>query len=62
MGSPRDFDALLAQVTARRWAPRVDTVFSLDEIEAAYARLDAEDRVGKVVLDVSTPTPEDGVQ
>ena len=52
MGSPRDFAALLAQVTARRWAPRVDSVFPLNEIVAAYTRLDAADRVGKVVLDV----------
>jgi NADPH:quinone reductase-like Zn-dependent oxidoreductase len=52
MGSPRDFEALLAQVTTRRWAPRVDTVFPLTDIEAAYTRLDAADRVGKVVLDV----------
>ena len=52
MGSPRDFDALLAQVRARRWAPRVDSVFPLREIGAAYARLDAAERVGKVVLDV----------
>ena len=52
MGSPRDFAALLAQVTARRWAPRVDSVFPLNEIAAAYTRLDAADRVGKVVLDV----------
>ena len=52
MGSPRDFDALLSQVTAHRWAPRVDSVFPLNEIAAAYARLDAADRVGKVVLDV----------
>lgn len=52
MGSPRDFDALLAQVRARRWAPRVDSVFPLSEIAAAYLRLDAADRVGKVVLNV----------
>ena len=52
MGSPQDFAALLAQVTSRRWAPRVDTVFPLTDIDSAYARLDAADRVGKVVLDV----------
>jgi NADPH:quinone reductase-like Zn-dependent oxidoreductase len=52
MGSPRDFAALLTQVTVRRWAPRVDSVFPLSEIGAAYTRLDAADRVGKVVLDV----------
>jgi hypothetical protein len=30
----------------------VDSVFPLSEIGAAYRRLDAADRVGKVVLDV----------
>jgi zinc-binding alcohol dehydrogenase/oxidoreductase len=52
MGSPQDFAALLAQVTTCRWAPRVDTVYPLTAIDSAYARLDAADRVGKVVLDV----------
>ena len=52
MGSPKDFAALLAHVASRRWAPRVDTVFPLSDIGSAYARLDAADRVGKVVLDV----------
>ena len=53
MGSPSDFEGLLAQVAACRWAPRVDSVYPLSEIHAAYARLDAPDRVGKVVLDVT---------
>ncbi|KQV69604.1 hypothetical protein ASC64_07095 [Nocardioides sp. Root122] len=52
MGSPQDFASLLAQVTTHRWAPRVDSVHPLTDIDAAYARLDAADRVGKVVLDV----------
>lgn len=52
MGSPQDFAALLDHVASRRWAPRVDSVFPLTDIGSAYARLDATDRVGKVVLDV----------
>jgi zinc-binding alcohol dehydrogenase/oxidoreductase len=53
MGSPRDFDALLAHVAEQRWAPVVDSVFALSDIAGAYARLDAPDRVGKVVVDVT---------
>lgn len=54
MGSTQDFERLLSQVAAHRWAPRVDSVYPLTDINAAYARLDAPDRVGKVVLDVGT--------
>lgn len=50
MGSPRDFAALLAHVEKHQWAPAIDSEFPLDDIEYAYARLDAADRVGKVVL------------
>lgn len=52
MGSPADFAALLDHVSAHGWSPRVDSVYPLSRISDAYARLDARDRVGKVVLDV----------
>lgn len=50
MGSPRDFAALLAHVERAQWVPVIDSVFALDEAAAAYARLNADDRFGKVVL------------
>ena len=50
MGSPRDFAALLEHVDGAAWAPVVDSVFPLDEIRSAYARLDHPDRFGKVVV------------
>jgi len=50
MGSLRDFEALLDHVTHHGWAPVVDSEFELDDIAAAYARLDDPARVGKVVL------------
>ena len=53
MGSPHDFTSLLAHVEQRRWAPKVDSEFSLDDIERAYRRLDAPQRVGKVVLRIN---------
>ena len=50
MGSPRDFEAMLDHVTHHGWAPVVDSEFALDDIAAAYARLDDPARVGKVVI------------
>ena len=52
MGSPADFAALLDHVSNARWKPLIDSEYRLEDIAAAYARLDAPDRVGKVVLDV----------
>lgn len=50
MGSPRDFAALLTHVEQARWAPIIDSVFALDDVTAAYARLNDDTRFGKVVL------------
>jgi NADPH:quinone reductase-like Zn-dependent oxidoreductase len=50
MGSPREFDRLLAHVADASWRPVVDSVFPLRDGVRAYARLDAPDRFGKVVL------------
>ena len=52
MGSPADFAFLLDHVTVHGWSPTVDSVYPLEQITDAYTRLDAPDRVGKVVLDV----------
>lgn len=50
MGSPREYRAMLAHVTAAAWRPSIDSVFALEELDAAARRLDAPDRFGKVVL------------
>jgi NADPH:quinone reductase-like Zn-dependent oxidoreductase len=50
MGSPREFDALLAHVEQAEWRPIIDSVFSLEQAAAAHARLQAPNRFGKVVL------------
>lgn len=52
MGSPADFAALLDHVSSAGWRPLVDSEYPLEDIAAAYARLDAPDRVGKVVVDL----------
>lgn len=50
MGSPREFDALLAHVDRAEWRPVIDSVFPLRDAAAAHARLEHPDRFGKVVL------------
>ena len=53
MGSPREFAALLAHVETAAWRPVIDRVYPLAETAAAHARMDAPDRFGKVVLQVT---------
>jgi zinc-binding alcohol dehydrogenase/oxidoreductase len=51
MGSPREFDAMLAHVESAGWRPVIDSVFDLDDAAAAHGRLEQPDRFGKVVLE-----------
>jgi zinc-binding alcohol dehydrogenase/oxidoreductase len=50
MGSPREFDALLAHVEQAQWRPIIDSVFPLEQAAAAHARLEDPNRFGKIVL------------
>lgn len=50
LGSPREFDALLAHCARCSWRPVIDRAFPLAEAAAAHRRLDAPDRFGKIVL------------
>jgi NADPH:quinone reductase-like Zn-dependent oxidoreductase len=50
MGSPSEFRALLAHVETASWKPVIDSVYGLNEIAAAAARLTEPDRFGKVVI------------
>jgi zinc-binding alcohol dehydrogenase/oxidoreductase len=50
MGSPQDFDAMLALVTEKNIVPVVDEVFPLAEGEAALRRMEAGAQFGKIVL------------
>jgi NADPH:quinone reductase-like Zn-dependent oxidoreductase len=52
MGSPREFDALLAHAAEASWRPIVDSVYPLAEAAEAHRRLEHPDRIGKVVLAV----------
>jgi zinc-binding alcohol dehydrogenase/oxidoreductase len=50
LGSPREFDLLLAHCAWASWRPVIDSVYALRDVRAAHERLDAPDRFGKVVL------------
>jgi NADPH:quinone reductase-like Zn-dependent oxidoreductase len=52
LGSPREFDALLAHCAEPSWRPVIDSTFPLDDVRAAHERLDARERFGKIVLAV----------
>lgn len=53
MGSPRDFAALLRMVDDGTWHPVVDSVRPLADVEAALARLEAQQHQGKLVLETA---------
>jgi NADPH:quinone reductase-like Zn-dependent oxidoreductase len=53
MGSPEEYRALLDHVGAESWKPMIDSVFELDDIDAAARRLTHPDRFGKVVVTTS---------
>jgi NADPH:quinone reductase-like Zn-dependent oxidoreductase len=50
LGSPREFDALLAHCAEASWRPAIDSVYPLAEAAKAHERLEAPDRFGKVLL------------
>ncbi len=52
MGNASEFEAVL-QAIDRGLRPVVDSIYPLDEVQAALARLDAAEQFGKVVLSVS---------
>jgi zinc-binding alcohol dehydrogenase/oxidoreductase len=60
MGSPREFDALLAHVQRAEWRPVIDSVFPLADAAGAHARLEHPDRFGKVVLTVDEGRASEG--
>jgi NADPH:quinone reductase-like Zn-dependent oxidoreductase len=53
MGNASEFEAVLAAMD-RGLRPVVDSVYPLDEVEAALTRLDAAEQFGKVVLSISS--------
>lgn len=53
MGSPDEYDAMLEHVRSAAWHPVIDSVFPLQRLGEAMARLDrAGDRFGKIVISI----------
>jgi zinc-binding alcohol dehydrogenase/oxidoreductase len=52
MGSPREYRAMVAHAADARWRPVIDSVYGLDDYEAAIARLQDPGRFGKVVFTI----------
>ena len=51
MGSPQEYDAMIDHVRMASWRPVIDSVFELDRLGEAMARLDGgADRFGKIVI------------
>ena len=51
MGTPEELTALLKLMDARGVRPIVDSTFGFSEVEAAFAKLQAGDVFGKIVID-----------
>jgi zinc-binding alcohol dehydrogenase/oxidoreductase len=52
MGRTADFEAVYKLIASGRVAPVIDRVYPLSEIQAAHARLEAGEQLGKIVLRV----------
>jgi zinc-binding alcohol dehydrogenase/oxidoreductase len=51
MGSPQEYDAMLDHVRTASWRPVIDSVYQLENLAEAAARLDGStDRFGKIVI------------
>jgi NADPH:quinone reductase-like Zn-dependent oxidoreductase len=55
MGSLEEFRHLIAAFEGGRFTPCIDSVYPLDQVPAAFARLEEPDRLGKIVIDIAKP-------
>jgi NADPH:quinone reductase-like Zn-dependent oxidoreductase len=55
MGNDAEFDAIVEHLRAGRLLPPVDRVYALEDGREAYARLQAGEQFGKIVLTVGQP-------
>jgi NADPH:quinone reductase-like Zn-dependent oxidoreductase len=55
MGDLEEFRRLVQAFEAGRFVPHIDSVYPLDRVYDAFARLEHPGRVGKVVIDISAP-------
>jgi NADPH:quinone reductase-like Zn-dependent oxidoreductase len=50
MGNDAEFDAIVAELSAGRLRPVIDSVFSVAEGRAAFERLARGEQFGKIVI------------
>jgi NADPH:quinone reductase-like Zn-dependent oxidoreductase len=55
MGDLEEFRHLVQAFEAGRFVPYIDSVFPLDRMNDAFARLEHPERLGKVIIDISAP-------
>jgi NADPH:quinone reductase-like Zn-dependent oxidoreductase len=53
MGNDADFEAIVAELSAGRLHPPIDSVFSLENGRAAFERLASGEQFGKVVVRIA---------
>jgi zinc-binding alcohol dehydrogenase/oxidoreductase len=53
-GSPTEFDAMIDHIDAAGWRPAIDSEYALADISQAHARLDAQDRFGKIAIAIAS--------
>lgn len=52
MGSPRDFSEMLRFVNTHHITPVVDSIFSTDQLDSAFDRLEKNQQFGKIVVQI----------
>jgi NADPH:quinone reductase-like Zn-dependent oxidoreductase len=52
MGTRQDFEAAYELIESGRAKPVVDSVFPLEQAQAAHERMEAADQFGKIVLTI----------
>ena len=52
LGSPREFERVLAALNEGTWSPVIDSVRPLSEAAAAHERMEAGEHFGKLVLEI----------
>lgn len=55
MGSFEEFRRLIKAFASGAFVPPIDSVFPLTEVPAAFDRLEAPDRLGKIIIDIARP-------
>lgn len=53
MGSPQDFENMLVLINTKSIIPVIDHVYSMDQVNEAFDRMDSGKQFGKIVIRIS---------